>query len=364
MPRAMLFIDGTWLYSNVPKLCDTYGQPSFRIDFGKLSAVLAEELKRNLGGIDVDVVRCNLFGSYATNHDPQDAAAVQRRRDFFSMLREEHRYDIEIYPIDFRGRRLRRADRDPDDPFRPEEKCVDVALATSLLYNAALSSVYDVAIVVAGDQDYKPALHRVRQLGKRVALASIRGSCAADFSDPRDAFQIRDYDVVWLDDLLSELELKYERVLQECQSPLHEGDRKVWTTFHPRRGQRFYCPECQASFVRQREEALEEYAGRGGGDPSGVSEGGELRGFVKRKVIERGFGFIQAEDLEDYFFHVTDLAEGLDFEEVQEGDLVAFELKKAPRADRAGAAQAVRVTAPASATQPPQVPVDGEVEPQ
>ena len=148
MAKTMLFIDGTWVYYNTSKLSDAYGQPDFRIDFGKLPQVLAEALRRQLLGADVDIVRTNLFGSYASNFDLRDDEAVQRRRDFFDMLKEEYHYEVEIFPINFMGRRLRKADRDPADAFEPQEKCVDIALATSLLYFAAVPAAYDIAIAV------------------------------------------------------------------------------------------------------------------------------------------------------------------------------------------------------------------------
>ena len=68
-----------------------------------------------------------------------------------------------------------------------------------------------------------------------------------------------------------------------------------------------------------------------------------LRGQVKKKVTERGFGFIHAEnDGRDYFFHFTDLRVGLDFNEVEEGMCVEFQVKREPSVDKAGAACEVR----------------------
>ena len=88
MPKAMVFIDGTWLYSNTPRLSEAYGQHDFRVDFGKLPVVLADEVGKQLGDMEVDIVRTYLFGSYAANYDARDEDAVQRRRDFFDMLKE------------------------------------------------------------------------------------------------------------------------------------------------------------------------------------------------------------------------------------------------------------------------------------
>lgn len=345
MLKIMLFIDGTWLYSNTPRLAESYGKEDFQVDFGRLPRVLAEEVGRQLGTSEVDVVRTYLFGSYASNYDPRDDDAVQRRLDFFSMLKEEYHYELEIFPINFRGRRLRRSDRDPKDTFEPKEKCVDISLATAMLYYAAIPYAYDIAIAVIGDQDFKPVLQHVRRLGKRVAIASIKGSCAPEFADPRDEARVRDFDIIWLNDLLHKLELKYERHQLLCESPSHKGDRRVWTTFHPRKGQKFFCPECRAEFARQKQEAEQEFVALQSDASNGEENtrlGQLLTGVIKKKVADRGFGFIHGEDGRDYFFHFTDLQAGLEFEEVGEGLQVEFEVKKGPSQDKAGVAQNVR----------------------
>lgn len=44
------------------------------------------------------------------------------------------------------------------------EKSVDVKLATDLLY---LKDIYDVAIILSGDQDYVPAVERIKDSGKK-----------------------------------------------------------------------------------------------------------------------------------------------------------------------------------------------------
>jgi CspA family cold shock protein len=346
--KIMLFIDGTWLYSNTPRLAGSYGKGDFQVDFGQLPRVLAEEVSKQIGPVAVDVVRTYLFGSYASNYDLRDEEAVQRRLDFFSLLKEEYHYELEIFPINFRGRRLRRMDRDPKDTFEPKEKCVDIALATSMLYFAAIPYAYDIAIAVIGDQDFKPVLQHVRRLGKRVAIASIRESCTPEFADPRDEARVKDFDIIWLDDLLHRLELKYERHQLECQSPTHVGERKVWTTFHPRKGQKFFCDVCRTEFVHQKQDAQQEFVSSQvevippPGLESETKPGQELAGTVKKKVTDRGFGFIRGEDGRDYFFHFTDLHPGVEFDEMQEGASVDFVIKRAPSTDKAGAAQDVR----------------------
>lgn len=343
----MLFIDGTWLYASSLKLAEVSGRPNFRIDYRKLPDLLASRVARQRESLEIDVVRTYLFGSYAADYDPRDEEAVQRRRDFFALLSEEYRYEVLTFPVNFGGRRLRRADRDPEDPFEPKEKCVDIALASTMLYFTAIPGAYDIAIAVIGDLDFKPALQYARQLGKRVAIASIKESCAAELADPRDEARVKDFDIVWIDDLLDELELRFEPHELECESPTHRGNRRMVTTYYPRKGERFYCDDCRAEFASQRLEAqrlgLPEPAGPATllGEPP-TPRGKTLRGEVARKIADKGYGFIRATDGQHYFFHVTDLRMGLEFEGIQVGDQMQFTVKRLPGQDRAGAAQDVR----------------------
>lgn len=348
MAKAMLFIDGTWLYFNTPKLGKVYGQGEYHVDFGKLPKVLADEVARQAGG-EVEVVRTNLFGSYAANYDPRDNDMVQRRRDFFSLVKEEYHYAVEIYPVNFMGRRVRRQDRDPLDVFEPKEKCVDIALATSMMYYAAVQDRYDIAIAVLGDQDFTPVLHAVSGSGKRVAIASIRESCAAELADARNEPRVKDFDIIWLDDLLEQLELKYEKHQLQCEAPGHKQSRLVWTTFHPRKGQRFYCDTCRDEFNRQRIEAQSQGLPTDlpselavGSLENGGGVGTPSTGVIKKKFTDqRQYGFIHAAD-GDYFFHLADLESGLRYEDLREGMEVDFDIAKRPAIGKNGNAQNVR----------------------
>ncbi|MFH1737745.1 MAG: cold shock domain-containing protein, partial [bacterium] len=272
-----------------------------------------------------------------------------------TMLKEEFHYEVDVFPINYYGRRLRPDDRDPDDRFEPKEKCVDIALATSVLFYAAMPYAYDIAIAVVGDRDFIPVFQAVRRLGKRVAIASIHGCCAADYFDLEDRAHLRDLDVIWLDDLLDKLELRYEPQLLICESPFHSGDRKVWTTFRPRKGQRFYCDTCRREFQEQHDTNDEE-------DESGhnlsydpempvftqeecyqdneeeTPPGDRMTGCIKTIKRDKGYGFIAAEDGKDYFFHLSELAEELDWETLEEDTPVQFDTKTCPSEGKAGAA--------------------------
>lgn len=55
-----------------------------------------------------------------------------------------------------------------------------------------------------------------------------------------------------------------------------------------------------------------------------------MQGIIE-KVTDKGFGFIKTEEHEKgIFFHATSL-EGIEFDELKEGDKVEFELTETPR---------------------------------
>src|SRR5205809_7776902 len=56
-------------------------------------------------------------------------------------------------------------------------------------------------------------------------------------------------------------------------------------------------------------------------------------GTIKKLVSDRGFGFIKAEDGQEYFFHRSG-TEG-DFDGLQGGEKVSFEIESSPKGPRA-----------------------------
>ena len=365
MLKIMLFIDGTWLYSNTSRLANSYGKADFHLDYGRLPRILANEVSEQLNGLEVHVVRTYLFGSYAKDCDPIDQEIVVRRLGFFSRLKEEYHYEVQLFPVDFMGKRLRKMDRGPQDDFDPREKCVDIALATTMLYYAAMPNAYDVAIAVAGDRDFVPVLQHVRRLGKQAAIVSIKGSCAKELSDVRDEAGVKDFDIVWLDDLLHRLELKYERHQLECQSPTHVGDRRVWTTYHPRKYEKFFCDACREAFA-QRQEVQGQDPGMFHRYPEAVDSGVqvepgmEIDGAVKAVILDKGYGFLLGEDGQSYYFHVSGMADAAAFDSLMEGSPVEFQVDRVPNPmalsmeQKRGAAKNVRIRA----TPPPNLPCD------
>ena len=58
-------------------------------------------------------------------------------------------------------------------------------------------------------------------------------------------------------------------------------------------------------------------------------------GTIKKVVADRGFGFIAASDAKEYFFHRNSLDNTLDFDRLNGGESVTFEIEDSPKGPRA-----------------------------
>ena len=59
------------------------------------------------------------------------------------------------------------------------------------------------------------------------------------------------------------------------------------------------------------------------------------QGTIKKLVSDRGFGFIAAEDGVEYFFHRSGLDRALNFDSLQGGERVQFDIEASQRGPRA-----------------------------
>ncbi len=67
-----------------------------------------------------------------------------------------------------------------------------------------------------------------------------------------------------------------------------------------------------------------------------------MKGTIKKLVKDRGFGFINAEDGREIFFHTTAL-HGMTFDSLIEGQPVEFDVEKSPRDARSKSPRAINV---------------------
>jgi CspA family cold shock protein len=68
-------------------------------------------------------------------------------------------------------------------------------------------------------------------------------------------------------------------------------------------------------------------------------------GTIKKIIADRGFGFIAADDSKEYFFHRGALDSSLDFDRLNGGEKVEFEIEQSPKGPRAARVHAVAVSA-------------------
>ena len=54
-------------------------------------------------------------------------------------------------------------------------------------------------------------------------------------------------------------------------------------------------------------------------------------GTIKKVVADRGFGFITSDDEKDYFFHRSSLDSSLDFDRLEGGEKVEFEIEQSDK---------------------------------
>ena len=109
------------------------------------------------------------------------------------------------------------------------------------------------------------------------------------------------------------------------------------------RNEKFYCEACREEFARAKAFEAETHA-----EPREVRwapQGTALQGVVSHKRLDKNYGFIRVEgcgewDGPEYFFHEADF-EGVTFNELSEGERVAFEVKSEPPAGKAPPARGV-----------------------
>ena len=89
-----------------------------------------------------------------------------KQRGILQVFKEECYFVTDIFEIDYQN----------DELLKPTNNSLQIALASSLLYNAGLNTSYDIAAIALGDPDYSSMIKRARMLGKRILLVGIKNS--------------------------------------------------------------------------------------------------------------------------------------------------------------------------------------------
>lgn len=224
--RAMLFIDGAWLYKSRQALFDTLNERGFEVDYKRIPDIIAQSLAESLG-LSVDVVRTNYFGTIPTNKAGYNPA---KQLTFYSFLGDQCGYEMDISDIDFR--------KEPD--ATPEDKWVNSNLSASMIYYALQPGAYDVAVLVGGTPDYIPVLQRVRNLGKRIQLVAINPIKGRNISSPSLVCASRCFDFphLYMDEHATEFRLQRSAQIRACMK-CNVEEETTWG------GEEFYCATCR-----------------------------------------------------------------------------------------------------------------------
>ena len=158
--RAMIFIDGSNLYYNFKDLGIK------RVDFRKFLQLLVKD---------------KLLISTFYYNAPLDISINSKKywgqQKFFNELRKIPDFKVILCKL--------RKHKRKNENFVFDVKGDDVHLAVDLV-SGAYENLYDVAIIVSGDEDFVPAIKKVQKLGKRVINAYFKSSSSASLKKTCD----------------------------------------------------------------------------------------------------------------------------------------------------------------------------------
>lgn len=226
----MIFIDGSWLYHSRQALFDALGENNgFEIDYNRIPDIITQSIAESLGE-NVDLIRTNYYGTIPVNKANFNPAKQMAFYDFLAM---QCGYDTEIIPIDFR--------KDPES--KPDDKWVNVALASAMMHYAMIPCTCDIVALVAGHADYIPLLKRVRAVGKRVflvAMNAVNGKPCLTSPSLLTEPGLLDFPPLFLDQHSEDIRLVRAEQLRACKTCGRE-ERTTWA------GPDFFCSNCRAT---------------------------------------------------------------------------------------------------------------------
>lgn len=216
--KAIVFIDGGWLYRCRTALFSKLGEENFEIDYSKLPRILCEDVANALDE-DVSLVRTMYFGTIPS---ARSGFNTVKQSAFYDFLESNCNYDTSIHEVDIGGEEGRTF------------SWIDVSIATNLVYFAAMPGAMDIAIIVGDNPDIEPAVRRVRHFGKRIQFVSVHG----DVPSPLLELRPHDFAPIYIDDHAAEMKLVRETIKRVCKL----CGREEVTTWA---GADFFCSQCR-----------------------------------------------------------------------------------------------------------------------
>lgn len=224
--KAMVFIDGGWLYRGRAALFAKLGEENFEIDYARIPRLVCEDVANRLDE-DLSLVRTHYFGTIPS---ARSGFNTTKQYAFYDFLEQSCGYETEIHEVD----------------VGTDENWIKMSLASSLLYYAAQPGAFDIALLIGDDPDYAPVLRRARLFGKRIQVV---GAHDASGKEPPAGMtlarrvRVSDFPLLWLDDHAADLRLVRARVVRTCRQCGRE-EETTWA------GPEFFCSDCRGRHRR------------------------------------------------------------------------------------------------------------------
>ncbi len=219
--KAMLFIDGGWMYFNKKNILAFNEDFDSDLDYSQIPSLVAEQLQEQAGE-EVKIMRNFYFASIPVNKPNFNPC---RQQAFYNYLSEECHFDTRIYETDYRN----------DPNYKCNNKSNEIGLATKALTQAFIPDNFDIAVILTGDISFAPLIKSLRAMGKKVMLVSSRilPECGQ-----LPNFSKFDYPVIYLEEHWEKLKLVRDEIERKCYS----CNNIELTNWH---GSEFYCRECR-----------------------------------------------------------------------------------------------------------------------
>ncbi len=174
--KSIMYIDN----SNIFRGCKRSG---WRHSYKKIHDYLEKE---------GSIWETHFFASEESN--PRD-----KQNYFYQALRRDLGYQLHLFQL---GVRKVTCSQCGHEETVPSEKGVDVGLVTQLLKDLR-NKVFETAIIVSGDRDYRDAILEVRNAGCKVELVSWRWSLSREI---QEICEEKNIPIIFLEDYQQEFE--------------------------------------------------------------------------------------------------------------------------------------------------------------
>ena len=219
--KAIVFIDGGWLYRCRTALFSKLGEDTFEIDYAKLPRILCDDVANFLDE-DVSLVKTLYFGTIPS---VRSGFNTSKQSAFYDFLERTCGYDTNIHEVDVGG-----------NDENAAGKWVYASLISDLVYYSTLPSVMDIAIIAGDCCDIVPAIRKIRSLGKRVQAV-----CVGDTPIRLDVRHNSDFPDIRLDEHAADVKLVRERLVRVCKRCGRE-EETTWA------GTDFFCSHCRGRY--------------------------------------------------------------------------------------------------------------------